>query len=232
MRKRTALATTAVVGAATLAGGVFAATLSNISATGYGAGQATQEATCQNPETSTIKVSPEVLFIDGEYRTYEALVSVADAINPMSCDGVSMTVMAFDANGDVIDGTEALVQQDAVDSAQMWVGLSGTVGTDIAGFAVNLNGDPVINTQPFVRYGLGSVVHWSKVPAATEYQILNGATILDTVDATVREIDVNTLGLANGFYTLTVVGVLADDSLTAPTDGIGVSVTGGVARLM
>lgn len=217
MRTRKALAATAVVGATALMGGVFAATLANVSAPGFAAGQATLEATCLNPETANVVVEPNTIYMNGEYRSYEAMVYIEDFVNLPACDGVPMKVVAFGADGAPLAETSVLTEQYFIDAVSQLVGIPEVVTRNIAGWGVSLNGGPVIRTQPYVTYQLGNLVHWSKVDGATGYRILNGATTVFTTGVGGNNMaNVNVFGLPDGTYSLDIVAVMPDESLSAP----------------
>lgn len=135
-RNKVKIGTIGLLGAGLVGGGILAASLANVTASGFAVGQATLEANCLNPATASVFIGSDPTYLDGDWRVTGVLMNISDATNTIECNGVAFKVTAVDANGDELQT------------------VSGTIAQSGAGISQQVAFDPVLLASDVERYGV------------------------------------------------------------------------------
>lgn len=134
------IGTVGLLGAGLVAGGVLAASLANVTASGFAVGQATLEASCLNPATAVVNVYSDPMYAEGDWRVNGVLFTINDGTNTIACDGKTFKVTAFDVNGDELATFTNTVSQPGASITQTVAFDPALLATDIEGYGVSILG--------------------------------------------------------------------------------------------
>lgn len=123
-----------------MGGGILAASLANVSASGFAVGQATLEANCLNVATAQVGIASDPTYLNGDWQVTGVLFTVSDETNPIACDGVPFNLTAVDANGDALQTVSGTISQTG-DSISQTVDFDPDVlASSVASYGVSILG--------------------------------------------------------------------------------------------